>query len=121
MKNVFRGMAFLMIPITISFPCSVLCYWCTNNTFSLAQSTLFRQAGFRKMTGLPTLESMKAAKDGPAIKNAGLTPFSPPMEKTVDADGKTIDEDGLPTFSEAKPKLNRSSRGGRRRARRKKK
>ena len=40
MKNVMRGMALMMVPITYQMPCAVFCYWSTANAFSLSQ-TLF--------------------------------------------------------------------------------
>lgn len=124
MKNFLRLMALGMIPISMSFPCSVLCYWCTNNTYSLLQTTLLQQAFFRSAVGLPSLESMKALQSGAAIKNVGLTPFAPPSNATVvdtsanevskkGAGEYPVDEKGLPTFE--LPSVNRSMSGRRKR------
>lgn len=52
MTNVFRGMAVIMVPATMYFPTAVLCYWVTNNTFTLFQSMTLQQKSVRKMLGI---------------------------------------------------------------------
>merc|ERR1719305_2173755 len=34
MKNVMRALAVCMVPLTMSFPTAVFCYWVSSNTFS---------------------------------------------------------------------------------------
>jgi len=48
----FRGLAVVMVPITMNFPCAVFCYWTTNNTLSLCQNALFKMEPVRKMFGI---------------------------------------------------------------------
>ncbi len=52
MLTFFRSVAVLMVPLTYTFPTSVLCYWTANNTFSLFQSALFRSKTVRKSFGI---------------------------------------------------------------------
>ncbi len=52
MLTFFRSVAVLMVPLTYTFPTSVLCYWTANNTFSLFQSALFRSKTLRKSFGI---------------------------------------------------------------------
>jgi len=50
--TVFRGMAILMIPVTIQFPAAVLCYWVTNNIFTFFQSAVFQIPAIRNALGI---------------------------------------------------------------------
>lgn len=52
MLNFFRGMAFIIVPVSMYFPTAVLCYWTVNNTFSLGQSALFNNPTIRKQMGI---------------------------------------------------------------------
>uniref|UniRef100_A0A7S2PFH8 Membrane insertase YidC/Oxa/ALB C-terminal domain-containing protein n=1 Tax=Leptocylindrus danicus TaxID=163516 RepID=A0A7S2PFH8_9STRA len=52
MINVFRALGIVMVPLTMNFPTSVFCYWVTNNTFSLAQTLMFKMDGFKKRFGI---------------------------------------------------------------------
>lgn len=45
--NVFRGLAVLMVPITMNFSSSMFCYWVTNNTYSIIQSLFFKSSKVR--------------------------------------------------------------------------
>lgn len=52
MVNAFRALGIIMVPLTMNFPASVFCYWVTNNTFSLAQTLIFKMDGFKKRFGI---------------------------------------------------------------------
>jgi len=48
----FRGLAVIMIPMTINFSSAIFCYWTTNNAFSLGQSLMFQNKVVRKQLGI---------------------------------------------------------------------
>jgi len=52
-KNVMRGMAVVMIPMTYQMPCAVFCYWSTANSFSLFQTLLLKVPGAREYLDVP--------------------------------------------------------------------
>jgi len=52
MLTFFRSIAVVMIPLTMNFSSAVFCYWTVNNTFSFAQSALFKSASVRKSLGI---------------------------------------------------------------------
>jgi len=53
MKNVFRGMCFVMIPLTYTFPTAIFLYWMTSNTFSLAQVAVLKVPAVKNYFGIP--------------------------------------------------------------------
>lgn len=52
MLNFMRGMAVMIVPISMYFPTAVLCYWTANNSFSFAQSAAFQNPSIRKSLGI---------------------------------------------------------------------
>jgi len=52
MINFLRAVAVIMIPVTLDFSTAIFCYWTTNNTISLIQTGLFRNANVRKGLGI---------------------------------------------------------------------
>ncbi|KAM9425202.1 mitochondrial inner membrane protein OXA1L [Pholidichthys leucotaenia] len=53
MKNVFRIMPLIILPLTINFPTAVFTYWLTSNIFSLGQVALLRHPSIRKKLKIP--------------------------------------------------------------------
>eukprot|EP00946_MAST-07B_sp_MAST-7B-sp1_P004472 g4472.t1 len=53
MKNVMRVLAVAMVPLTMSFPGAVFCYWCTSNSFSCVQTAMFKIPGVKAALGIP--------------------------------------------------------------------
>ena len=52
MVNVFRGLAVIMVPITMNFNTGVFVYWTVNNTFSFVQAALLKQPAVKKAFGI---------------------------------------------------------------------
>jgi len=53
MKNVFRGLCLIMVPLTYHFPAAIFNYWVTSNLITLGQALLLKQKNVRKYYGLP--------------------------------------------------------------------
>jgi len=53
MKNVMRGMAVAMVPITYNMPAAVFCYWTTANMFSVSQTLVLKIPGVREALDVP--------------------------------------------------------------------
>ncbi|KAM7377229.1 hypothetical protein PAMA_013828 [Pampus argenteus] len=53
MKNVFRIIPFIILPLTINFPTAVFTYWMTSNCFTLGQVALFRHPLIREKLRIP--------------------------------------------------------------------
>ncbi|CAI5477209.1 unnamed protein product, partial [Closterium sp. Yama58-4] len=56
MKWFMRGLAVTMVPLTVTFPKAVFCYWITTNAFSLVQGLAFKRPGVRKALGIPMIK-----------------------------------------------------------------
>ncbi|XP_010444079.1 PREDICTED: mitochondrial inner membrane protein OXA1 [Camelina sativa] len=54
-KNVFRGFALLTVPMTMSFPQAIFCYWITSNMFSLMYGLVIKRPQVKKMLRIPEL------------------------------------------------------------------
>ncbi|KAL0721199.1 hypothetical protein Bca4012_035798 [Brassica carinata] len=54
-KNVFRGFALLTVPMTMSFPQAIFCYWITSNLFSLTYGLVIKRPQVKKMLKIPEL------------------------------------------------------------------
>jgi len=52
MKNVMRGLAVCMVPFSMQIPQGVFMYWCTNNSWSLAQTAVLKAPGIKKAMGI---------------------------------------------------------------------
>lgn len=62
MKNVFRGMCLISIPVTSQFPTAVICYWLTSNVYSVALSGFLRLPMIkRRIRGDPQVTSTMQA------------------------------------------------------------
>ncbi|KAG0331631.1 Mitochondrial inner membrane protein oxa1l [Podila humilis] len=55
MKNVMRGMAVLMIPLTMNFPSAIFVYWLTSNVFTASQIMFFKAPAVRRFFNIPQL------------------------------------------------------------------
>ncbi|KAF5460552.1 hypothetical protein F2P56_020416 [Juglans regia] len=55
MKNVSRGLAVLAVPLTMSFPKAIFCYWVTSNLFSLTYGLVLKSPGVKKFLGIPEI------------------------------------------------------------------
>jgi membrane protein insertase Oxa1/YidC/SpoIIIJ len=53
MKNFMRGMAVVMVPITMNMPAAVFCYWTTANAFSVSQTLMLKVPGVREALDVP--------------------------------------------------------------------
>ncbi|EDQ92643.1 uncharacterized protein MONBRDRAFT_1400, partial [Monosiga brevicollis MX1] len=53
MKNVFRGLSIVLLPVTINLPTAIFVYWCTANMFSLSQMLMLKIPGLKKSLGIP--------------------------------------------------------------------
>ncbi|CAI7756455.1 unnamed protein product [Closterium sp. NIES-53] len=69
MKWFMRGLAVTMVPLTVTFPKAVFCYWITTNVFSLVQGLGLKRPGVRKALGIPTLKppSSNASPGGASL------------------------------------------------------
>ncbi|ESQ31726.1 hypothetical protein EUTSA_v10004275mg [Eutrema salsugineum] len=54
-KNVCRGFALLTVPMTMSFPQAIFCYWITSNLFSLMYGLVIKRPRVKKMLKIPDL------------------------------------------------------------------
>jgi membrane protein insertase Oxa1/YidC/SpoIIIJ len=66
MLNVFRALGIIMIPSISFFSAGLNCYWVTNNTATLLQTLLFKNAGVRKY--LDIWDPPKPVPGGPVVK-----------------------------------------------------
>ena len=135
MKNVMRAMAVVMVPLTMSFPSAVFCYWVTSNSFSCVQTALFKIPGVKGALGIPSgplKPIMPAAQDGmpggivsaPAF--GGVSPTPVPVSSTSSMQGNHISPSPPPTTEssdsgkgESRSDLRRKRRNQRRQKRRK--
>eukprot|EP00123_Amoebidium_parasiticum_P018277 comp24157_c1_seq1/m.44006 comp24157_c1_seq1/g.44006 ORF comp24157_c1_seq1/g.44006 comp24157_c1_seq1/m.44006 type:complete len:418 (-) comp24157_c1_seq1:378-1631(-) len=83
MRNAFRIMSIVFIPVMASFPSALLMYWTTNNIFSLSQLAILRIPAIKKALNIPTrrVTSAQANKPQPGFiegfkmaVNAGAPP-----------------------------------------------
>ncbi|ERN15015.1 hypothetical protein AMTR_s00032p00233900 [Amborella trichopoda] len=61
MKNFSRFIAFATVPITMSFPKAIFCYWVTSNLFSLVYGLVIKRPPVKKFLGLPDMVPDAAA------------------------------------------------------------
>ncbi|KAL8483473.1 hypothetical protein ACS0TY_026238 [Phlomoides rotata] len=54
-KNVSRAFAALLIPLTVTFPKALFCYWITSNLYSLAYGLVIKNPQVKKMLGVPII------------------------------------------------------------------
>ncbi|XP_013619080.1 PREDICTED: LOW QUALITY PROTEIN: mitochondrial inner membrane protein OXA1-like [Brassica oleracea var. oleracea] len=54
-KNVCRGFALLTVPMTMSFPQAIFCYWITSNLFSLTYGLVIKRPRVKKLLKIPEL------------------------------------------------------------------
>lgn len=52
MKNVFRGLAIVMVPATYHFPSAVFVYWMSSNTLSMLQTAVFKLNSVKRLFGI---------------------------------------------------------------------
>lgn len=50
--NVFRGLAVIMVPLTMNFNSATFVYWSVNNTWSFLQALVLKQPSVRKAFGI---------------------------------------------------------------------
>ncbi|KAJ8765603.1 hypothetical protein K2173_014725 [Erythroxylum novogranatense] len=55
MKNVSRGLAVASVPLTMSFPKAIFCYWVTSNLFSLTYGLVLKSPSVKKFLGIPQI------------------------------------------------------------------
>lgn len=76
-KNVMRGMAVAMVPLTMNMPAGVFVYWSCNNTISIVQTAALKTAALRSMFDIP-----EPPKNAPALK------VKNPLQGVIDAFNK---------------------------------
>ncbi|KAJ3299188.1 Mitochondrial inner membrane protein oxa1l [Blyttiomyces sp. JEL0837] len=67
MRNLFRGMILITLPITASFPAAVFMYWVSTNFFTLLQFFALKDPKIRKMLKLPIVEKLPDAGVAPGM------------------------------------------------------
>ncbi|KAL5054273.1 hypothetical protein RYX36_034955 [Vicia faba] len=55
-KNISRALALLIVPIAMSFPKAVCCFWITSNLFSLPYGMVLKAPGAKKTLGIPEVD-----------------------------------------------------------------
>ncbi|KAJ9549716.1 hypothetical protein OSB04_022259 [Centaurea solstitialis] len=55
MKNVSRAFAALTVPLTLSFPKALFCYWITSNIFSLVYGLIIKRPNVKKLLNIPII------------------------------------------------------------------
>ncbi|CAI5521950.1 unnamed protein product [Closterium sp. Naga37s-1] len=81
MKWFMRGLAVTMVPLTVTFPKAVFCYWITTNVFSLVQGLGLKRPGVRKALGIPTLKP-PSSNASPGSASLGL-PLKKQLSQTA--------------------------------------
>ncbi|KAF7139013.1 hypothetical protein RHSIM_Rhsim07G0082400 [Rhododendron simsii] len=70
MKTVSRVFAALTVPLTMTFPKAIFCYWVTSNLFSLTYGLVLKAPGVKKFLGVPEIPiapSSATSADKPAL------------------------------------------------------
>ncbi|KAG5539536.1 hypothetical protein RHGRI_019924 [Rhododendron griersonianum] len=70
MKTVSRVFAGLTVPLTMTFPKAIFCYWVTSNLFSLTYGLVLKAPGVKKFLGVPEIPiapSSATSADKPAL------------------------------------------------------
>ena len=62
MKQVFRAMSIVFIPVAFTMPAGVLVYWTTTNIFGMFQRLLLESRAVQQYLGWPMPEDMPAAQ-----------------------------------------------------------
>ena len=92
-RNFMRGMAFMMIPFTYSFPAAVFSYWMTANTFSLVQTTLFNKSPWiRDKLGLPPKIKSNVKQDAVNEIQEAVTTFTQTLQAKKKKDINVISD-----------------------------
>ncbi|KAL1826479.1 hypothetical protein DCAR_0205575 [Daucus carota subsp. sativus] len=60
MKKVMRVFALVTVPLTMSFPQAIFCYWITSNLFSLFYGLVIRAPKVKKFLGVPIIPVARA-------------------------------------------------------------
>lgn len=71
MKNVMRFVALLVPVLSTTIPASVFMYWTASNIFSLAQTSLLKIPGVKRVLGLPDLSKLRPAGSAAAAAVPG--------------------------------------------------
>lgn len=73
MKNVSRVLAAASVPLTMSFPKAIFCYWITSNLFSLTYGLVLKAPGVKEFLGVP---KVPVAPPTTAAKSSSFDLFS---------------------------------------------
>lgn len=73
MKNVSRALAAASVPLTMSFPKAIFCYWITSNLFSLTYGLVLKAPGVKEFLGVPKVH---VAPPTTAAKSSSFDLFS---------------------------------------------
>eukprot|EP00092_Neocalanus_flemingeri_P071851 GFUD01088335.1.p1 GENE.GFUD01088335.1~~GFUD01088335.1.p1 ORF type:complete len:461 (-),score=78.87 GFUD01088335.1:34-1416(-) len=108
MKLAMTVMPFMMLPITINFPCAVTFYWFTTNIISLCQAQVLKIPYLRKTLNIPIMIKHDTMKTTPGGKKKG---FQESFRDTIDnwkvqgsiIDRRAYDEQQFRDAGAAKP------------------
>ncbi|KAL8091303.1 mitochondrial inner membrane protein OXA1-like [Apium graveolens] len=85
MKKVMRVFALVTVPLTMSFPQAIFCYWITSNLFSLCYGLVIRRPVVKKFLGVPIIPVAPATTaQQPAFS------FTEALKKYVQAQRKSL-------------------------------
>jgi membrane protein insertase Oxa1/YidC/SpoIIIJ len=95
MKNVMRGIAVVMIPMTLDMPQAVFMYWSANSSFSVVQMLTLKNKALKKWLDIPD-----PPPEDPSIIDK---PRSNPLQGLMEAAKKAAEERkaqqaGTPSF-----------------------
>ena len=90
MKNIFRGLAVIMIPATMNFSQGLFVYWSVNNTFSLAQGIVLRDERVRQFFDIPKVPMPPSGGDANS-SSKDENPFAA-FTKAVQQHKKDVEE-----------------------------
>ncbi|KAL1806036.1 hypothetical protein DCAR_0831784 [Daucus carota subsp. sativus] len=79
MKKVMRVFALITVPITMSFPKAIFCYWITSNLFSLLYGSVIRAPTVKKLLRIPVIPVAPVTTAPPAFS------FTEALKKYVEA------------------------------------
>jgi len=76
MKNVMKGVAVLMVPMTSWFEAGVFVYWISSNLCAMSQTVLLKQPAVRAAVGMPPVAAVLSAPAS-TLSGAGAVPATP--------------------------------------------
>ncbi|KAK4769110.1 hypothetical protein SAY86_027260 [Trapa natans] len=84
MKNFSRILAVVAVPVMLSFPKALFCYWLTSNIFSLTYGLVIRQPTIKKMLNIPLV----LAPVSPAVNDDHASSSPSTLDEASEAETK---------------------------------